>query len=153
MPPWTDEELRMRARWLLRSYRHWSGEELLEPAAGDDDARARALFAAPFAVLAHDVRPDPLCVYANAAALAAFELRREEAPEFATSRTVEPAARDERRAALARADEAGLLSGYSGERVSTRGRRFQIHDGRIWTVLDDDGRRVGQAAAFRSDPR
>jgi hypothetical protein len=151
MPPWTEDELRTRARWLLRSYRRWAGEELLQlPPGADDAARARALFDAPIAVLAHDRQPDPLCVYANAAALAAFELTLADAPAFATSRTVEPAARDERVAALARAEEAGLLSGYSGVRVSTTGRRFQIHDGRIWTVLDDDGRRVGQAAAVRS---
>jgi len=153
MAPWTEDELRMRACWLLRSYRHWAGEDLLGLASDDDAVCARALFDAPFAVLAHDTRPDPLCIYANAAALAAFELHLADAPEFATSRTVEPAARDDRRAALARADEAGLLRGYSGVRVSTSGRRFQIHDGRIWTVLDDDGRRVGQAAAFRSGPR
>lgn len=152
MPAWTEDELRMRARRLLRSYRHWAGEDLLELATDDDDdaSLARALFDAPLAVLAHDTQPDPLCIYANAAALAAFELRLADAPTFATSRTVEPAARDDRRAALARAAEAGLLSGYSGVRVSTAGRRFRIHDGRIWTVLDDDGRRVGQAAAFRS---
>ncbi|ADB48953.1 MEKHLA domain-containing protein [Conexibacter woesei] len=153
MPPWTEDELRMRARWLLHSYRQWAGEDLLALASDDDDAlRARALFDAPFAVLAHDTRPDPMCIYANAAALAAFELGLADAPAFATSRTVEPAARDERRAALARAEEAGLLRGYSGVRVSTTGRSFRIHDGRIWTVLDDNGRRVGQAATFRSGP-
>jgi PAS domain-containing protein len=153
MPPWTDDELRTRVRWLLRSYRTWAGEELIElPAADDDEARARALFDAPIAVLAHDRRADPLCVYANAAALAAFALPLADAPSFPTSRTVEPAAREDRRAALAQAEEVGLLSGYSGVRVSTTGRLFRIHDGRIWTVLDDDGRRVGQAAAFRSGP-
>lgn len=150
MGSWTEDELRTRARWLLRSYRHWAGEELLGRASDDDAVRARALFDAPFAVLAHDTRPDPLCVYANAAALAAFELPLADAPAFATSRTVAPTAREERRAALERAAAAGLLRGYSGVRVSTTGRRFEIRDGRIWTVLDDDGRRVGQAAAFRS---
>lgn len=87
--------------------------------------------------------PTRFCIYANAAALTAFELRLADAPGFATSRTAEPADRGDRRAALARADEAGLLRGYSGIRVSTAGRRFEIHDGRIWTVLDDAGRRVG----------
>jgi MEKHLA domain len=152
MAPWTEDELRVRACVLLRSYRHWAGEELLGVASDDDAVRARALFDAPFAVLAHDTRPDPLCIYANAAALAAFELSPADAPAFATSRTVAPAARDERRAALARANQAGLLRGYSGVRVSTAGRRFEIHDGRIWTLLDDDGRCAGQAAAFRSGP-
>lgn len=150
MPPWTEDELQTRARWLLRSYRKWAGEDLIPLASDDDAARAQALFAAPIAVLAHDRQPDPLCIYANAAALAAFELTLAEAPAYATSRTVEPATREERRGALDRADEDGLVRGYSGIRVSTSGRRFRIHDGRIWTVLDDDGRRVGQAAAVRA---
>lgn len=150
MPPWTEDELQTRTRWLLRSYRKWAGEDLIPLASDDDAARAQALFVAPIAVLAHDRQPDPLCIYANAAALAAFELTLAEAPAYATSRTVEPAAREERRGALDRADEVGLVRGYSGVRVSTSGRRFRIHDGRIWTVLDDDGHRVGQAAAVRS---
>lgn len=152
MPAWTDDELRTRAGWILRSYRKWAGEDLVETAGDDEEARAQALFDAPLAVLAHDRRDDPLCIYANAAALAAFELPIEDAPSFPTRRTAEPEARAERSVALAGADEAGLVRGYSGIRVSTSGRRFRLHDGRIWTVLDDDGRRIGQAAAFVAGP-
>lgn len=148
MPPWTDDELQTRARWILRSYRKWSGEDLVAGATDGDDERARALFDAPVAVLAHDRQDDPLCIYANAAALEAFELRIEDAPTFPTRRTAEPDARAERSVALAGAADAGLVSGYSGIRVSTTGRRFRLNDGRIWTVLDDDGQPVGQAAAF-----
>lgn len=148
MPAWTPEELRTRARWILRSYRHWAGEDLIDLPSDEGDVQARALFDAPFAVLAHDARADPLCVYANAAALSAFELSLDEAAGFRTRQTAEPDARDERSNALAGAEEAGLVTGYSGIRVSTTGRRFRLLDGRIWTVLDDDGQRVGQAAAF-----
>ncbi|MBF6620198.1 MAG: MEKHLA domain-containing protein [Patulibacter sp.] len=148
MPAWTEDELRIRARWILRSYRHWAGEDLIDLPSDDEDARARALFGVPLAVLAHDRRDDPLCVYANAAALDAFELTIEEAAAFPTRRTAAPDARDERRSALSTAEDAGLVTGYRGIRVSTSGRRFRITDGRIWTVLDDDGQRVGQAAAF-----
>jgi hypothetical protein len=148
MPPWTENELQTRARWILRSYRKWAGEDLIVASADDEDAQARALFDAPIAVLAHDRRDDPLCVYANAAALAAFELRLADAPAFPTRRTAEPDARAERSVALAGAEDVGLVRGYSGIRVSTTGRRFRLDDGRIWTVLDDDGQPVGQAAAF-----
>lgn len=152
MRPWTDDELRTRAGWILRSYRRWAGEDLIDGASDDEDAQARALFDAPVAVLAHDRRDDPLCIYANAAALAAFELPIEDAPAFPTRRTAEPDARAERSVALAGVDDAGLVRGYSGVRVSTSGRRFRLNDGRIWTVLDDDGRRIGQAAAFVAGP-
>lgn len=148
MARWTENELRTRAGWILRSYRRWADEDLVAVATDDDDERARALFDAPVAVLAHDRRDDPLCIYANAAALTAFELRIEDAPAFPTRRTAEPDARAERSVALAGAADAGLVSGYSGIRVTTTGRRFRLDDGRIWTVLDDDGQPVGQAAAF-----
>lgn len=152
MAPWTADELRTRAGWILRSYRKWSGEDLIAIGPDGEDGQARALFDAPIGVLAHDRRDDPLCVYANAAALAAFELDLADAPAFPTRRTAEPDARAERSVALAGADEVGLVRGYSGIRVSTTGRRFRLNDGRIWTVLDDDGERVGQAAAFVAGP-
>jgi hypothetical protein len=152
MTPWTDGQRRIRARWILRSYRHWAGEDLIEAAEDDDDARARALFDAPLAVLAHDRRDDPLCIYMNAAALAAFELTLEDAAAFPTRRTAAPDDRAERSVALAGAADARLVRGYSGVRVSSTGRRFRLTDGRIWTVLDDAGRTVGQAAAFVPGP-
>ncbi len=152
MTPWTDGQRRIRARWILRSYRQWAGEELIEAGDDGDDVRARALCDAPLAVLAHDRRDDPLCIYMNGAALAAFELTLEEAASFPTRKTAEPDARAERSVALAGANDVGLVRGYSGIRVSTTGRRFRLNDGRIWTVLDDDGRTVGQAAAFVPGP-
>lgn len=153
MEPWTDDELRTRARWILRSYRHWAGEELIDVAAAADDAeRARALFGAPVAVLAHDGRSDPLCIYMNAAALAEFELTPAQAASFRTRETAAPKDRAERSVALAGVAEAGLVRGYRGVRVSASGRRFRLDDGRIWTLLDDGGLIVGQAAAFAPAP-
>lgn len=146
--PWTSTELRTRAELLLRSYRHWAGEDLITPASEDPVHRARALFAAPLAVLAHDRQDDPLCVYMNAAALTAFGLTLDQAAAFRTRQTAAPEDRAERSEALAGAEQVGLVTGYRGIRVSSSGRRFRIDAGRIWTVLDDDGRSVGQAAAF-----
>ncbi len=149
MDPWTDELLRTRAGWILRSYRHWDGAELIAlPAGADDDARARALFDAPLGILAHGIEDDPLCIYANGTALAAFELPIADAPRFPTRETAAPEDRAERSGALARSGEQGIVYDYDGIRVSRSGRRFRLLDGRIWTVLDDDGKRIGQAAAF-----
>ena len=40
------------------------------------------------------------------------------------------------------------IEGYSGIRISSTGRRFQIHNARLWCLSDPDGRPCGQAAAF-----
>jgi hypothetical protein len=42
------------------------------------------------------------------------------------------------------------MSGYRGVRVAKSGRRFVIEDGIVWELIDADGRRHGQAAAFSS---
>ncbi len=152
MPPWTDAQIRTRAGLIVRSYRHWSGENLVDLPSDDPTEQANALFDAPVAVLAHDTQADPLCVYMNAAALSAFELTIAQAAEFRTRQTAAPEDRQERSAALAGAEEVGLVTGYSGVRVSSSGRRFRINEGRIWTVLDDDGQPVGQAATFVPGP-
>jgi hypothetical protein len=40
------------------------------------------------------------------------------------------------------------LRGYSGIRIDSRGRRFQIRNARLWTLRDASGQLCGQAAAF-----
>ena len=51
-------------------------------------------------------------------------------------------------AVLARAADAGFLRGYEGIRTARDGRRFRILDATIWTVEDDEGTTIGQAATF-----
>jgi hypothetical protein len=44
--------------------------------------------------------------------------------------------------------EKGFMSGYSGVRISSTGRRFRIVDATVWDVFDGKGVRRGQAATF-----
>jgi hypothetical protein len=59
-----------------------------------------------------------------------------------------PDAREERAALLAAVARDGFASGYRGLRVAKSGRRFWIEDVTVWNVLDDEGRFIGQAAAY-----
>jgi hypothetical protein len=49
---------------------------------------------------------------------------------------------------LLRAAKDGFISDYSGIRVSSTGRRFQIENATIWNLTDPHGKPVGQAAMF-----
>jgi hypothetical protein len=40
------------------------------------------------------------------------------------------------------------MRGYGGVRIDQQGRRFMIRNARIWTLLDEENRPIGQAACF-----
>lgn len=123
-------------RWITASYQRLVGEPLCAPP---------ELYALPAVVLCHDTSPDPLFVYANAAAQALWERSWEDFIGWPSRLTAPAQARAERAAALA---GAGVVRGYTGVRVSASGRLFRIHDATVWTVSDDAGQVVGQAATF-----
>lgn len=58
---------------LLTSYRHWTGSDLLLPAL-EDRAATAVLDVAPFAIVSHDTRSDPVFNYGNRTALELFEM-------------------------------------------------------------------------------
>jgi hypothetical protein len=51
---------------------------------------------------------------------------------------------------LATALQQHASEGYSGVRISKSGRRFQIHNARLWTLWGPGNQACGQAAAFSS---
>ena len=62
--------------------------------------------------------------------------------------TAEPQERQSRALALQQALNQQAIEGYSGIRISSSGRRFQIQNARLWSLQDPDGHACGQAAAF-----
>ena len=76
--PWAQPAWVARTRLLLDSYRRWLGRELL-PRAGTGEEQSRALFDAPFVVVAHGTEPDPVLNYGNRTALALWETDLEHA--------------------------------------------------------------------------
>lgn len=136
-----------RVELLLDSHLRVTGRALWTGAASGV-ARARALFEAPFALLAHGIEPDPLFDYGNRLALELFEL--DWAAFVLTPSRASAAATDQAtRAAFMRGvREQGFVTGYSGVRVAASGRRFVIEDTTVWNVVDAAGSYRGQAATF-----
>ena len=115
--------------------------------------RAQALFSSERLVLAHDgadptVDPGPRLIYANRAALRLWRRPWQAMVGLPTRLTAELGERAERTQALGRAQGLGAISDYAGIRVDSSGRRFRIEGARLWTLLDERGRPLGQAASF-----
>jgi hypothetical protein len=105
---------------------------------------------APFAVLAHSTEDDPKFIYANKAAQACFEYSWEEFLSLPSRLSAEAPDQAERKKLLEEVARNGFMTGYSGLRVAKSGRRFIIEGGIVWELIDQTGKRHGQAATFRS---
>lgn len=140
------------ARLLAESHAHWKGEPLVPGQAGlSDAALAQALYALKFPVVAHGTEADPVFCYANAAALALWEMEWQAFTRLPSrlSAADEADVQGDRNRLLAAALQRGFVDDYAGTRVSATGKRFEIRNTTLWNVVDAEGRRLGQAAVVR----
>jgi hypothetical protein len=157
--PWLSDVAIESAQAILRAHQQAFGRPLL---AGVSSARcprqaAQELFAASVVVLAHDGAdpggdPGPRLIYANRAALRLWRRPWAEMVGLPSRLTAEPAERADRARALAAVQQQRAISAYSGIRIDSQGRRFQIRRARLWNLGQQGaaGNRAsgGQAAAF-----
>jgi hypothetical protein len=136
-----------QADLLLRSYKHWTGKELVEPLA-TPSATYEALYQAPFALASHDTADDPMFNYGNLTAQKLFEMDWNTLISHPSRHSAEPVNRAERARLLERVTEHGYIDDYRGIRISSTGRRFQIEEAFIWNLIDSEGVYWGQAAAL-----
>lgn len=134
-----------RLALIAQSFARCAGRELVETPPGGLES---AMWAAAHAIVAHGTETEPRFFYGNRVALALFEMRATEFIGLPSERSAEPSARGARAQMLAALARTGIVEGYSGVRVATSGRRFEILDATVWDVRDDDGERHGQAATF-----
>lgn len=144
-PVWTRPQVVAQSALIRRSFQAKVGRALL-PSSGDDLADARALFEAPFAVLAHGTEADPIFFYGNATALRLWDMRFEDFTRMPSRLSAEPMLREERQSLLERAARQGYIDDYRGVRISSRGARFRIENVILWSLADEAGVSHGQAA-------
>ena len=154
---WLTGDAQALATQLISSYRASFGQPLISGLPGDASGEqwAQALFAAPIVVVAHDGSPldrgdGPRLIYANRAALTLWDRRWTEMVGMPSQLTAEPSERSSRQTALTAAKQQTAFRGYSGIRINRHGRRFQINNARLWTLVDPAGQVCGQAACFSS---
>ncbi len=144
--PWQQEAVIRHSQRLLHSFQHWTGRSILD-ASGSSAEIVQQLFDAPFVLVSHGIEPDPIFNYGNRRALELWELDWEQFTRMPSRKTAEQVVQEERDRLLAQTTTNGFRN-YSGVRISSTGRRFQIEDGIIWNVLDEQNQRCGQAAVF-----
>lgn len=134
---------------LYASYARLLGQPLLVEAPQlDGPALLRALFDAPFPLLAHDAQPDPVFLFGNRAALTLWEYDFAEFTTLPSRLSAEPGLRAEREHFLEQVRMHGYVADYHGVRISRSGRRFRILEATVWNVTNGAGQRLGQAACF-----
>lgn len=115
-----------------------------------------ALYGAPFVLLAHnrfqEGVTDPEFIYANHAALQLWEATWEQLIGMPSRKSAsdDPAVQEQRQQLLDGAASSGLITDYSGWRVSLTGKRFRISGVTLFNIEDADGDKLGQAAVFDS---
>ena len=155
--PWLSGDAQAIASQLISSYWAGFGQPLITGLPGDAGGEqwAQALFAAPIVVLAHDGSPldqgdGPRLIYANRAALTLWGRSWAEMVGMPSQLTAEPTERASRQSALTAAQQETSFRGYRGIRINRHGRRFQINNARLWTLVHPTGLACGQAACFSS---
>ncbi|MEO6716064.1 MAG: MEKHLA domain-containing protein [Novosphingobium sp.] len=129
---------------IAASHARLLGRDLVVP--GPD--LVAALWQSPMAIVAHGSEPDPLFFFGNRAALAAFEATPEQFIGMPSRLSAEAPSHGERQQLLDRVSQRGLIVDYSGIRITLTGTRFHIANAVVWNLLDEQGIRHGQAAAF-----
>ena len=132
---------------LLKSYKRWTGKELTS-VKGEANQIVEGIINASFALVSHDTQADPVFNFGNRKALELFELDWQEFTRLHSRASAEPVNREERAALLERVTKNGYIDDYSGIRISSSGKRFEISDATVWNVVDDEGIYKGQAAFF-----
>ena len=133
--------------WLISSFHHWTGRHLIDPKLSAE-SRARALFTAPFGVVAHNTDNDPIFNYGNQTALELFEIDWSTFTRLPSRQSAEPVNRQERDELMSRVTQQGYIDDYRGVRISSSGNRFMLEDAIVWNIIDDKADYRGQAAVF-----
>ena len=141
-----DALLARHSRILCDSYRHWTGQPLIDAAL---DKQAQQLYQASFAVASHDAQADPLFNYANAQAQHLFGMCWDEIIGLPSRYSAEPVLREERASLLERVERNGFVDDYCGVRIGKDGSRFMIRNATVWNLLDEKGAYYGQAALIK----
>ncbi|HTN40543.1 MAG TPA: MEKHLA domain-containing protein, partial [Asticcacaulis sp.] len=118
-------------RLMANSFQSFSGLSILGGVDTDsltDMALAEAMFMAPQAIVSHGIEADPIFRYANAQALKLWEMHWDSFTRLPSRLSAEAAGdiQSDRDALLKAALTKGWVDNYSGVRISSTGRRFDI---------------------------
>lgn len=127
------------------SYHKYTNQALLE----NSSNLITDLYNADFVFAAHKYFPDePKFVFGNAKALELWELDWDSFIGMPSRLTAQEVHQEERERLLREVQLNGYIKNYTGIRISSTGRRFQINNAIVWNVTDSSGEAIGQAVKF-----
>ena len=144
--PWQQKAIILHSQYLINSFQHWTGNSLLD-ANGSPLEKAQALFEAPFVLVSHGTESDPIFNYGNRKALELWEFSWQEFTKMPSRKSAEEAVQEERDRLLSEA-ATKRFSYFSGVRITSTGKHFEIQDGILWNLLDEQNKLCGQAAVY-----
>jgi MEKHLA domain len=144
---WENNKIIDWTQILLDSYRRLSGSELIDRQQSPS-TQSQLLYTAPFVVVSHGTQTNPVLNYGNQVALELWEMDWATFTATPSRQTAEPENQATRQQLLTQAQTQGIIHNYSGIRISSTGRRFQIVNATIWNLTNRAGQPCGQAATF-----
>jgi MEKHLA domain len=146
---WENNKIMDWTQILLDSYRRLGGSELIDRQQSLS-TQSQLLYTAPFVVVSHDTQTNPVLNYGNRVALELWEMDWATFTATPSRQTAEPENQATRQQLLTQAQTQGIIHNYSGIRISSTGRRFQIVNATIWNLTNPAGQPCGQAATFNN---
>jgi MEKHLA domain len=137
-----------QAGYLARSFERLLGRPLVKQPAANDLLLTQQLYDAAAVIVAHGTEADPLFWFANKTAQQLWGMTWDQFSGLPSRLSAEADQRETRAALLAQVQQRGFIQDYAGIRVTRAGKRFRIRDVTVFTVTNDAGQRVGQAATF-----
>ena len=132
---------------LLNSFKAFTNKDLIDRTASLE-VQARNLFEAKFVIVSHNTDQDPIFNYGNQAALDLWDFDWTQFTKLPSRLSAEPLAQIHRDRLLQEVKTQGYISNYRSVRITRTGKRFWVENATIWTVSDDTGKTIGQAATF-----
>jgi hypothetical protein len=132
----------------VESFARVTGRDLVKEFGLNSGALGREVFFGNYALLCHQGDVQPMLVYGNAFALNLWEASWEELIKTPSSATAPEEDIGPRKALLEKVEQDNFVAGYSGRRISFKGRPFLIQDVTVWRLLDETGAAFGTAAFF-----
>jgi hypothetical protein len=139
--------LLQHSQHLLNSFKALTHQDLIDRTASIE-IQASNLFYANFVIVSHDSNKDPIFNYGNQSALDLWEFDWKQFTRLPSRLSAEPLAQIHRDRLLLEVKNQGYIANYRSIRISRTGKRFWVENATIWTVTDNNGNDIGQAATF-----
>ncbi len=148
--PWLKAKTIELVDHILTSHKSTFGYSLIQSNSLEisNHLASQRLYNLPIPVIAHDNQTDPYITYVNCLGLTLWCRRWEEMVGIPSRLTAPPDEQIERKSALSQALKQESLINYQAIRIDSNGHRFAISNGRIWSIFNQEGIRLGQAATF-----